>query len=103
MVVERLPSASLRDPSRYTLKELGPYNAATYKPGIPYIAAEISSVSFVSKFSIGDGKDYSRSNRKRRNNAGIKYSNVALKPNTPYVVFQRVFLSNVSKPPVTSF
>ena len=103
MVVEGPSSANLRDPSRYTLKELGPYNAATYKPGTPYVAAEISSASFVNKFFIGDGKDYLRSNRKRRHTRGIKYSNIALKPDTPYSVFQRAFLSNVSKPSVSSF
>ena len=89
-------STNRKDPKLYTLNELGPYNAATYKPGTPYITAEISSASFVSKFSIGDGKDYSRSSRKRRNTGGVKYTNVPLKPNTQYYVFQRAFISDVS-------
>eukprot|EP00112_Aurelia_sp_Birch-Aquarium-sp1_P008512 Seg194.3_Seg194.2 transcript_id=Seg194.3_Seg194.2/GoldUCD/mRNA.D3Y31 product="Coagulation factor VIII" protein_id=Seg194.3_Seg194.2/GoldUCD/D3Y31 len=85
-------STNLKNPSLYALNELGEYKAATYKPGTPYITAEIAS--FVSKFSIGDGKSYSRSSRKRRNTEGIKYTNVALKPNTQYSVFQRAFISD---------
>ena len=97
MVYEHTTSPTNRkDPQQYTVNELEPYNAATYKPGTPYITAEISSASFVSKFSIGDGKDYSRSGRKRRNTGGVKYTNVPLKPSTQYSVFQRVFISDVS-------
>ena len=96
VVIEHLPGSNLRDTSSYTLQALGPYDVVTYKPGIPYITAEISADSFVSKFAVGDGKDFSRSNRKRRHAGKIKYSNAALKPNTKYFIFQRAFLSNVS-------
>ena len=96
-------SNSSKLPSQYTLNELGPYNKASYRPGLPYIAAEISSSSFSSIFSIGDGKAYSRFDRKRRSNSPVKYRNVALKPETEYSAFQRVFVSEVSGIPLISF
>ena len=90
------PSTNFKEPWQYTLNELGAYSAATHQSGTPYITAEISDASFVSKFIIGDGKDYSKSSRKRRNAEAVKYTNVALKPNTQYYVFQRSFISDVS-------
>eukprot|EP00794_Sanderia_malayensis_P007927 gene7927-8782_t len=80
-------------PSTYKKENLGPYDASKYQPGTPYIAAEFSSSAFSSAFTVGDGKDYSRSQRRRRNTAGNTYSNVALKPGTSYSVFQRAFVS----------
>ena len=85
--------ASAKSPNEWLSSELGPYDASTYKVGKPYIAAVLSS--YVQNISIGDGKDYSLSNRKRRNIGSIIYKNVPLKSNTEYFVFQRAYVSEV--------
>ena len=86
-------STSAKSPDKWLPKELGPYDASTYKAGKPYVTAVLSS--YVPKFSIGDGKEYSLSNRKRRNIGSAIYKNVALKANTEYLVFQRAYVSQV--------
>ena len=86
-------STSAKSSDKWHPKELGPYDASTYKVGKPYIAAVLSS--YVQNISIGDGNDYSLSNRKRRNIGSIIYKNVPLKANTEYLVFQRAYVSEV--------
>ena len=73
--------------------ELGPYDASTYTAGKPYITAVLSS--YVSKISVGDGKEYSSSTRQRRNVGATIYKNAPLKDNTEYLVFQRAYVSQV--------
>ena len=85
---------SAKSPGEWLPSQLGPYDASTYKTGKPYVTAVLSS--YVSKFPVGDGKEYSLSNRKRRNVGGVVYKNVPLKANTQYLVFQRAYVSQVS-------
>ena len=84
---------SSKNPKEWQPNELGPYDASTYTTGKPYITAVLSS--YVANFSIGDGKEYSLSNRKRRNVGSVIYKNVPLKANTEYLIFQRAFVSQV--------
>ena len=86
-------SSSPKSSNEWLPSELGPYDALTYKVGKPYIAVVLSS--YVQNISIGDGRKYSLSNRKRRNVGSVVYKNVALKGNTEYLVFQRAFVSQV--------
>jgi len=89
IVVEN--SASVKAPQEWLPSELGPYDEATYRVGKPYVAAVLSS--YVSSFSVGDGKDYFSSNRRRRNVGSVTYKNAPLKANTDYLVFQRAYVS----------
>ena len=86
-------SASVKAPQEWLPSELGPYDAATYRVGKPYVAAVLSS--YVSSFSVGNGKDYFSSNRRRRNVVSVTYKNVQLKANTYYLAFQRAYVSQV--------
>ncbi len=94
IVIENVSGSSLAKPDTYKTGSISAYVASTYKPGTPYITAEFSSSSFSTSFTIGDGKQYSKSKRKRRNTAG-QYTNVGLKADTAYLVFQRAFLTDV--------
>ena len=87
-------STSAKPPQEWLPSELGPYDAATYKAGKPYVAAVLSR--YVSSFLVGDGNDYLSSNRKRRNVGSVTYKNVPLKANTGYLVFQRAYVSQAS-------
>ena len=87
-------NTSSKNPNEWQPSELGPYDASAYKTGKPYITAVLSS--YVSKFSVGDGKKYSLSNRKRRNVGSVTYENVPLKANTEYLIFQRAYVSQVT-------
>ena len=89
-------SVSSQSPDEWLPSELGPYDEATYKAGIPYITGVLSS--YVGNFSIGDEKEYVSSNRKRRNIGSLVYKNVPLKANTKYLVFQRAYVSQVLFP-----
>ena len=86
-------STSAKPPDEWLPSELGPYDASTYRAGKPYVTAVLSS--YVPKFSVGDGKEYSLSSRKRRNIGNVIYKNVPLKANTEYVAFQRAYVSKV--------
>ena len=86
-------NASSKNPNEWLPSELGPYDASTYTTGKPYITAVLSS--YVAKFSVGDGKEYSLSNRKRRNVGSVIYKNVPLKADTEYLIFQRAYVSQV--------
>ena len=87
-------NTSSKDPNEWKPSEMGPYDETTFKAGKPYITAVLSS--YVTKFSIGDGKEYSLLNRKRRNIGIVTYKNVPLKANTEYLIFQRAYVSQVS-------
>ena len=86
-------SRSSKPSTKWTPIELGPYDASTYKAGKPYITAVLSS--YAPNISIGDGKVYSSSKRKRRSIGNIICKNVALKANTEYLIFQRAYVSKV--------
>ena len=86
-------NTSAKSPDEWLPNELGPYDASTYAAGKPYVTAVLSS--YVSKFPVGDGKEYSSSTRKRRNVGNTNYRNVPLKENTQYLVFQRAYVSQV--------
>ena len=87
-------SSSAKSPEEWLPSELGPYDVSTYSAGKPYVTAVLSS--YVPKFSIGDGKEYSLSTRKRRGIGTTIYKNVRLKANTEYIVFHRAFISQVA-------
>ena len=87
-------STSAKSPDEWLPSELGPYDASTYRAGKPYVTAVLSS--YVPKFSVGDGKEYSLSNRQRRNIGNVIYKNVPLKANTDYLIFQRAYASQVT-------
>lgn len=86
-------NSTSKDPKDWQPSELRPYDAATYKSGMPYITAVLSF--YVSTFAVGDGKDYKISSRIRRNAGIATYVNVPLKENTAYLVFQRAYVSQV--------
>ena len=80
----------LKDPDSYKPSMIGPYTSST---DIPYITAEFTALT--STFVVGDGKQYSKSKRKRRSSTSGTYTNVALKPETSYSVFQRAYVTSV--------
>jgi len=84
-------STSSKSPDEWLPSELRSYDDATYEAGIPYITAVLSS--HVGNFSIGDGKEYLSSKRKRRSFGSVSYRNVPLKAKTKYLVFQRAYVS----------
>ena len=87
-------STAGKSPDEWLPSELGPYDESTYSAGKPYVTAVLSS--HVPKFSVGDGKEYSSSTRKRRNVGTTIYKNAPLKENTEYLVFQRAYVSQVA-------
>ncbi|XP_065069850.1 receptor-type tyrosine-protein phosphatase S-like isoform X1 [Rhopilema esculentum] len=91
IVIERNSTSQVKHPENFSPSDLGPYDSSTYVPGKAYVTGVLSS--FTSKFEIGDGKEYSVSTRRRRNVGGQKYTNVPLKENTAYMVFQRAYVS----------
>ena len=86
-------NTSSKLPDKLLRTELGPYDESTYRAGIPYVAAVLSS--YAPKFSVGDGKEYKVSNRRKRNVEPVIYKNIPLKANTEYFVFQRAYVSQV--------
>jgi len=90
IIVQESSSLS-KSPDEWLPSQLGPYDASTSKTGQPYVTAILSS--YMSKFVIGDGKEYKASSRIRRNVGSGTYKNVPLKPNTEYLVFQRAYVS----------
>jgi len=84
-------NTSSKSPDKFLRTELGPYDQSTYEAGIPYVAAVLSS--YAPKFSVGDGKEYKVSKRRKRNVESVIYKNIPLKANTEYFVFQRAYVS----------
>ena len=87
-------NTSLKNPNEWQPSELGPYEASTHKTGKPYITAVLSS--YVSTFTVGDGKKYTLSNRKRQDVGSVTFENVPLKANTDYLIFHRAYVSQVT-------
>ena len=86
-------NTSSKSPDKFLRTELGPYDEFTYRAGTPYVAAVLSS--YASKFSVGDGKEYKLSKRRKRNVEPLIYKNIPLKANTKYFVFERAYVSEV--------
>ena len=79
-------------PSLYPGNDLRPYDGTN----LMYVAAELDK-TFINKnslFTVGDGKKYKRSTKRKRRN--FEYENVKLQPGTHYSVLQRTFKTAVS-------
>eukprot|EP00794_Sanderia_malayensis_P007980 gene7980-8837_t len=97
IAVELVPGSNPSDPSTYKQADLKQYDAATYQPGTPYIAAVLTPALYAkyqsTAFLLGDGQTTTEATTPRRKRqaraAPNQFVNTALKPEKSYSVFIR--------------